>query len=257
VRRPPRADEDQAREYSLFGCSRYAPIKMASDHGAGLSMEGLIALAIGAAVSCIVFLILTALNRQSSPDHADRVPPTSHPSTRLRGHAPFRRPEKKPPALWPVWLIVAAIAPVMAYFYMMRWGPQVAHAPDPSRPAVTTGEIVVVDGDTVRHQGHLYRLVGFDTPEKGDLARCEGERRLAEKATERLRQLILSGNADLRRVSCECRPGEEGTPRCNYGRLCGSLTAGGRDVGRIRINEGLAHPYVCSTGRCPPKRSWC
>jgi endonuclease YncB( thermonuclease family) len=219
-------------------------------------MEGLIALAIGAAVSCIAFLILTALNRQSSPDHADRVPRTSHPSTRLRGHAPSRRPEKKPPALWPVWLIVAAIAPVMAYFYITRSGPQVAHAPDPSRPAVT-GEIVAVDGDTVRHQGQLYRLVDFDTPEKGDLARCEQERRLAEKATERLRQLILSGNTNLRRVSCECRSGEEGTPRCNYGRLRGSLTAGGRDVGRILIDEGLAHPFVCSAGKCPRKQSWC
>jgi endonuclease YncB( thermonuclease family) len=170
---------------------------------------------------------------------------------------PFRRrPEKKPPALWPVWLIVAAIAPVMAYFYMTRSGPQVAHAPDPSRP-VATGEIVAVDGDTVRHHGQLYRLVGFDTPEKGDLARCEEERRLAEKASERLRQLILSGNTDLRRVACECRPGEEGTPRCNDGRLCGSLAVGGRDVGRILINEGLAHPYVCSAGRCPRKPSWC
>ncbi|MGY3496694.1 thermonuclease family protein [Bradyrhizobium sp. USDA 4502] len=173
---------------------------------------------------------------------------------------PFRRPEKKPqkgpPAVWPVWLILAAIAPVMAYFYMTRTGPQVAHAPDPLRPPVTA-EIVVVDGDTVRHQGQLYRLAGFDTPEKGDLARCEQEGKLAEKATERLRQLILSGNADLRRVSCECRPGDEGTPRCNYGRLCGSLAVGGHDVGRILINEGLAHPYVCSAGRCPRKQPWC
>ena len=110
---------------------------------------------------------------------------------------PFRRPEKKPPALWPVWLILAAIAPVMAYFYMTRTGPQVPRALEPSRLTVT-GEIAVVDGDTVRHQGQLYRLVGFDTPEKGDLARCEQERRLAEKATQRLRQLIISSNADLR-----------------------------------------------------------
>jgi endonuclease YncB( thermonuclease family) len=169
---------------------------------------------------------------------------------------PFRRREKKPPALWPVWLILAAIAPVMAYFYTTRTGPQVPRALEPLRLAVT-GEIAVVDGDAVRHQGQLYRLVGFDTPEKGDLARCEQERRLAEKATQRLRQLILSSNADLRSVSCECRPGEEGTPRCNYGRLCGSLTIGGRDIGRILINEGLAHLYVCSAGRCPQKQSWC
>jgi hypothetical protein len=44
---------------------------------------------------------------------------------------PFRRREKKPPALWPVWLILAAIAPVMAYFYTTRTGPQVPRALEP------------------------------------------------------------------------------------------------------------------------------
>jgi endonuclease YncB( thermonuclease family) len=82
------------------------------------------------------------------------------------------------------------------------------------------------------------RLVGFDTPERGDSARCEDERWRAEAATTRLRQLIAAGNARLQRVACACRPGEEGTSRCNYGRLCGSLTVGGRDVGQILIGEG-------------------
>lgn len=36
-----------------------------------------------------------------------------------------------------------------------------------------------------------------------------------------------------------CLPaGAGGTPNCNYGRLCGSLTIGGRDVGQILIGEG-------------------
>jgi endonuclease YncB( thermonuclease family) len=95
------------------------------------------------------------------------------------------------------------------------------------------------------------RLVGFDTPERGDSARCEDERWRAEAATTRLRQLIAAGNARLQRVACACRPGEEGTSRCNYGRLCGSLTVGGRDVGQILIGEGLARSYVCSGTRCP------
>ena len=34
------------------------------------------------------------------------------------------------------------------------------------------GPIEVIDGDTVRQQGFTYRLVGFDTPERGDRARC-------------------------------------------------------------------------------------
>jgi endonuclease YncB( thermonuclease family) len=72
-----------------------------------------------------------------------------------------------------------------------------------------------------------------------------------------LRALTANGNAHLTRVACACRPGLEGTRNCNYGRLCGSLSIGGRDAGAILISEGLAHPYVCSTTRCPPRRPWC
>jgi hypothetical protein len=42
-----------------------------------------------------------------------------------------------------------------------------------------------------------YRLVGFDTPERGDKARCDDERRLADKATQRLRNLITTSNSRL------------------------------------------------------------
>jgi endonuclease YncB( thermonuclease family) len=128
--------------------------------------------------------------------------------------------------------------------------------PDP-RPSVTPGPIDVIDGDTVRQQGFTYRLVGFDTPERGDRARCDDERQRAEKATQRLRSLISTGNPRLTRVACACRPGQEGTRNCNYGRLCGSLSIGGRDVGTILIGEGLAHPYVCSATNCPKRRQWC
>jgi len=33
---------------------------------------------------------------------------------------------------------------------------------------ITAGIVVVVDGDTVRANGQVYRLVGFDTPESGE-----------------------------------------------------------------------------------------
>ncbi len=117
--------------------------------------------------------------------------------------------------------------------------------------------IEVIDGDTVRMNGTAYRLVGFDTPERGDKARCDDERRRAEAATARLRTLVNKGDARLVRVVCACRPGEEGTRNCNYGRLCGSLSIGGRDVGSILIGEGLAHPYVCGATSCPQRRPWC
>lgn len=85
--------------------------------------------------------------------------------------------------------------------------------------------IFAVDGDTVRHQGQVYRLVGFDVPDSGSRGRCEDQRQRAEKATSR------GGEAQLQRVACACKSGEEGTSRCNYGRLCASLTIDGRDVG--------------------------
>ena len=73
----------------------------------------------------------------------------------------------------------------------------------------------------------------------------------------RLRTLIASGDARLIRVACSCRPGQEGTRYCNYGRLCGSLLIDGLDVGGILIGEGLARPYVCGATGCPPRRPRC
>jgi endonuclease YncB( thermonuclease family) len=36
-----------------------------------------------------------------------------------------------------------------------------------------------------------------------------------------------------------------------YGRLCGTLTIGGSDVGAILIDEGLAERYVCGASSWP------
>ena len=118
------------------------------------------------------------------------------------------------------------------------------------------GHIQVIDGDTIRSGGHIYRLVGFDTPETVN-PRCERERNLADAATRRLRELVAGGELNLARVPCACRPGTEGTPACNYGRLCARLTANGRDVGTILMGEGLAQAYICSGMSCPPRPSWC
>ena len=104
--------------------------------------------------------------------------------------------------------------------------------PDPG----LTGPIELIDGDTVRLNGTAYRLIGFDTPERGDKAQCDDERRRAENATHRLLDLIATGNGRLTRVACACPPGQEGSRNCNYGRLCGSLRA---CSGTIAANGGL------------------
>lgn len=117
--------------------------------------------------------------------------------------------------------------------------------------------IEILDGHSIRSGRQIYRLIGFNTPESGDNAACERERNLAAEATRRLRQLVAGAELDLRRVPCTCPRGTEGTGQCNYGRLCGTLTVRGQDVGTILIAEGLAERYVCGPTSCPPRKSWC
>lgn len=123
--------------------------------------------------------------------------------------------------------------------------------------AVQPKRIDVIDGDTIRADGHSYRLAGIDTPESGPRAKCAAEREKAARASKRLREIVAGGGLSINRVSCYCAPGTEGTDACNYGRLCGLLTSNGRDVGKILIGEGLAKSYDCSSGHCPPKQNWC
>jgi len=118
--------------------------------------------------------------------------------------------------------------------------------------------IQVVDGDTIRTNGLVYRLVGFDAPETID-AKCPQERMLGERATARLKAIVTVSrhSLELTEVRCSCRPGTEGTRSCNFGRRCGLLKASGEDVGQILIREGLARPYVCGRYGCPKRQPWC
>src|SRR5437879_3389872 len=155
---------------------------------------------------------------------------------------PFRGRSSVPSLL--IGAIAVAVIGFAATFLNWQSRPGTQTTTDNSRGnTIQSSPIDVVDGDTVRYSGAVYRLVGFDTPERGDKARSDDERRRAEAATTRLRGLIAGGDARLIRVSCSYRHGQEGTKNCNYGRQCGSLLIGGMDVGGILISEGLAHPY--------------
>lgn len=101
---------------------------------------------------------------------------------------------------------------------------------------------VVVDGDTIKAPyGVTYRLMGFDTPETR-FAKCDAERELGFAAKERLEELL---NASEVKVL-------ESGKRDKYGRTLAHVTADGRDVGDILIEEGLARPY-----RGERRKSWC
>ena len=143
---------------------------------------------------------------------------------------------------WPAW---AAMRPVSA---------SVGHAQPISR-----SDFRVTDGDTIHIHGEAkgMRLVGFNAPEVFS-PRCAAERRLGDRATARLEQLLSHGKITVERVACSCPPGTEGTMRCNYARSCGILRVDGKDVGQTLVSEGLAVPFRCGPTSCPrTPRPWC
>jgi micrococcal nuclease len=164
---------------------------------------------------------------------------------------PRRRPASR--ALSMVALVLGAVV-LFAYAYATYSGvaPWQSSSPtflpniaETKVHQISSREITIVDGDTIRARGGTIRLVGFDAPESGLLARCAQERELSERATAQLRSLVAGGSLELQLVPCACRPGTEGTRECNYGRSCGYLRAYGRDVGATMIQARVARPYIC------------
>jgi hypothetical protein len=119
---------------------------------------------------------------------------------------PFRRQSKRQCASLAFAALTVAVFGFAATWAFVTW----QSGGDDLNRSVPSDRIEVIDGDTVSFNGAAYRLVGIDTPERGDKARCDDERRSAEAATKRLRALVASGDAHLTRVVCACRPGQEG-----------------------------------------------
>jgi len=154
---------------------------------------------------------------------------------------------------WHLWASEQRRALIVALALAFAWTFFAKAAP------IDVGDVRVIDADTIRldKKGPDVRLLGFDAPETRRSA-CEGERQLGGKARERLRELVRGSKLDFELVACSCPAGTEGTPKCNYGRRCGTLKADGRDVGEILIAEGLAIPSQCRASPCPETpRPWC
>ncbi|PDT14315.1 nuclease [Rhizobium sp. J15] len=112
--------------------------------------------------------------------------------------------------------------------------------------------LTAVDGDTVRCDGQLMRLLGggipyvwgIDTPEIGSHAKCLKERKLALIAKGRLRELLAE-----RGLQIEIK-GYDNTPM--HRPLVNIYRSDGREVGAVLLSEGFAR-----TWRPRHKNDWC
>ncbi len=100
----------------------------------------------------------------------------------------------------------------------------------------------VVDGDTIWLDGIKIRIADIDTPEVGSPG-CAEELALGRQATQRLIELLNIGPFSLETAGAR----DEDV----YGRKLRVFTRDGKSLGRMLVDEGLAHVWDGS------KHSWC
>lgn len=109
-------------------------------------------------------------------------------------------------------------------------------------PSTAAAErLSVTDGDTVRLGVERIRIIGLDAPELRG-SKCREERRLAQRARDRLAELIATDNIEIIRSA---RPDK-------YRRTLAIIRADGVDVARVLITEGLAR-----ANRGERRNGWC
>lgn len=103
------------------------------------------------------------------------------------------------------------------------------------------GQNCVVDGDTAWVNGVKIRIMDIDAPETHP-SRCATEQNLGDRATERLRALLNQGPFSL-------ESGDRDEDK--YGRKLRVITRGGRSLGAVLVEEGLAREWTGS------RQPWC
>jgi micrococcal nuclease len=104
-----------------------------------------------------------------------------------------------------------------------------------------SGGSCVIDGDTFRLEGQSIRIADIDAPESRG-SKCPTEKALADRATERIQQLLNAGPFVL-------DPADRDEDR--YGRKLRIVTRDGESLGDILIAEGLARRWDGA------RRPWC
>jgi hypothetical protein len=89
---------------------------------------------------------------------------------------PFRRRSKHQYVSLTLATLTAAVIGFVTTWALTGWQSRGVDADLNSSVQMTdrsapSGPIELIDGDTVRFDGGVYRLVGFDTPERGDRSR--------------------------------------------------------------------------------------
>lgn len=141
---------------------------------------------------------------------------------------------------WPGYAVAAEVVAIVLLVFIT-----VIALADDAAP-VSPRDVYIIDGDTIRVRSETFPLVGFDAPEIGRTARCEREVEKGYAAKAAVVGFVSSGKPPtLQRIACSCPPSSslEGSQLCDYGRRCGTLRAGGEDVGKTLILAGLAKEY--------------
>lgn len=115
---------------------------------------------------------------------------------------------------------------------------------------ISAGEVRVIDGDTLKARGEVYRLAGVDAPEARGAA-CLAERQAGAAAAQLVRALI--DDAALIEVSPARNPkGPRVWPRDRYNRRLAHVSLDGVDLGDTLIAGGQAAAWNPSN-----PRDWC
>ena len=132
---------------------------------------------------------------------------------------PFRRT---------IWFATAAVVGMAALAMTLRSSDLFGRSPPPPRHvAADASNVAVIDGDTLRLEGHVVRLRGVEAPDRGD--RCGSGTDCGGAATTALAGLVRG-----RRIECALADHD------GAGRPYAACHANGTDLSRAIVASGWA-----------------